>query len=139
MDWDLSAVRGRLRPPFAVVLGSPREAAALPEALGDGPAVCYQMDLHQAGRLREELRGRPAEVVTAPDVWDRPADRQTVLYPVPRDGERALKIDMVEQAFHVLLSGGTLIVLSPYARDNLFAGLVKKVFGRCHAHVTPQG
>jgi 16S rRNA (guanine1207-N2)-methyltransferase len=122
----------------AVVLGSPGEAARIVAALGGPDVTCYQMDLYQAERLREALaeQGLAARVVTAPDLWDLPADFQTVLYPAARGSERALKIDMVEQAYHVLRPRGTLVVWSPYETDQLFPGLLKKVFGRVH---TPEG
>src|SRR5207244_3987873 len=79
---------------------------------------------------QQDIRAR---VVTAPDLWDLPADFQTLLYQVPPRGERGLKIDMVEQAFHVLRPHGTLAVLSPYEREQLFPAALKKVFGRVHA------
>jgi 16S rRNA G1207 methylase RsmC len=63
---------------------------------------------------------------------ERGAGFQTLIYPVPLGGERALKLDMVEQAFHVLKPQGTLIVLSPYDKDDLFPAALKKVFGRLH-------
>jgi 16S rRNA (guanine1207-N2)-methyltransferase len=44
-----------------------------------------------------------------------------------------LKIDMVEQAYHVLRPRGIFAVLSPYRKDAFFPPLLKKVFGRVHA------
>jgi 16S rRNA (guanine1207-N2)-methyltransferase len=128
-------VASRLRSPLAIVLGSPAGAADLAAAAGSADLVCYQMDLHQAGRLREELaaRGVSGRVVTHPDLWDLPAEFQTVLFPAQKGVERELKIDMVEQAFHILRPGGTLLVLSEFDKDRLFAELLKKVFGRVHA------
>ena len=132
-DW-LSSLGDRLRPPFVVVLGSPREAAECAAALA-GDVTCFQTDLYQAERLREELRqrGRDARVETLPDLWDLPADFQTAVYPAPPGGERALKLDMIEQAFHVLRPHSTLAVLSAYAADQFFPSALKKVFGRFHA------
>src|SRR5262245_31897759 len=132
---------GRLRPPFAVVLGAPREAADLAAALGDADTVCYQMDLFQAERLREELaeRGSGARVVAAADLWDLPADFRTALYPVPEGGERGLKLDVVEQSFHVLQPHGTLAVLSPHEKDQLFPAALKKVYGRVHTPAASGG
>ena len=49
-----------------------------------------------------------------------------------RGGERELKIDMVEQAFHVLRPGGALVIWSSYETDPFFPTLLKKVFGRVH-------
>jgi 16S rRNA (guanine1207-N2)-methyltransferase len=128
-------VRGKARPPLAVVLGSPAEVAHCLSALEGIEAACYQMDLHQAERLRVELAERqvPARVVTAADLWDLPADFQTVLYLPPRGGERELKIDMIEQAFHILRPHGTLVVWSTYESDPFFPALLKKIFGRVHA------
>jgi 16S rRNA (guanine1207-N2)-methyltransferase len=134
-EFDLAEVLGaKLRPPVAIVLGSPHEAADLASALPAEETVCYQMDLYQAERLGEELaeRGAAAKVVTAADLWDLPADFQTVLYPAPEKGERTLKIDMIEQAFHVLRPHGTFIVLSPYEAEQFFPAALKKVFGRVH-------
>jgi 16S rRNA (guanine1207-N2)-methyltransferase len=127
-------VREKLRPPLAVVLGSPAEVVHLLAAAPDVEAACYQMDLHQAERLTAEL-GEPnaaARAVTLPDLWDLPAEFQTAVYMPARGGERELKIDMVEQAFHVLRPGGTFVVWSSYESDPFFPSLLKKVFGRVH-------
>jgi 16S rRNA (guanine1207-N2)-methyltransferase len=130
-----AAVLERARPPVALVLGSPGEVARIVAAFGGADVTCYQMDVYQAERLRAALeeQGLPGRVVTAPDLWDLPADFQTVLYPAARGSERSLKIDMVEQASHVLRPRGTLVVWTPYEADQLFPGLLKKVFGRVHA------
>lgn len=130
-----AALVERARRPLAVVLGAPVEVARTVEALGAADVTCYQMDLYQADRLRAALdeRGLAGRMATAPDLWDLPADFQTVLYPVARGGERELKIDLVEQAYHVLRPHGTLLVWSPYETDQLFPALLKKVFGRVHA------
>src|SRR5438132_2496289 len=100
----LAALGSKARPPFGIVMGSPVEAANLALALSASEIVCYQMDLYQAERLELEL-GQfelSAKVVTAPDLWDLPAEFQTLLYPVPQRGERGLKLDLIEQAYHVL-------------------------------------
>src|SRR5262249_15231370 len=117
------------------VLGSPREVAELLAQTGAQEATCYQMDLHQAERLREELAERAvrAQVVTAPDLWDLPGDFATALFPAAEGGERDLKIDMVEQAFQLLRLRGQLVFLSPYENDQLFPGLLKKIFRSVHA------
>jgi 16S rRNA (guanine1207-N2)-methyltransferase len=135
VDEFLDAVRDKIRPPVAVVLGAPREVAALVEGLKTSDVVCYQMDLYQAGRLGEELAevGSEARVVTAADLWDLPAEFQTVLYPVPQGGERILKLDMIEQAFHVLRPRGNLLVFSPYEKDQFFPTGLKKIYGRVHS------
>jgi 16S rRNA (guanine1207-N2)-methyltransferase len=138
---DLTVVQNKIRPPVAVILGAPGEVVRLVTGLETPEVVCYQMDLYQADRLREELgrQNLTAQVVTAPDLWDLAADLQTVLYPVPPGGERHLKIDMIEQGFHVLRPRGTLIVLSSYAKDEFFPTALKKVFGRFHAPMTDVG
>lgn len=130
-----SVLAGKLRSPFGVVLGSPAAAAELAGALPSSDIVGYQMDLFQAARLRAELeeRGRFAEVVTAPDLWDLPDPVQTLVYPVALGGERALKIDMIEQAFHVLRPHGVFVVLSPFEKDSFLPNALKKVFGKVHS------
>jgi 16S rRNA (guanine1207-N2)-methyltransferase len=137
MGWQACAeiIRRKLRPPLAIVLGAPREVTELLAELAINEATCYQMDLYQADRLRAELSqaGVAAQVVVSADLWDLPPIFQTVLYPAPRGGERSLKIDMIEQAFHVLGPRGLLLVLSPFTNDQLFPGLIKKVFGSVHA------
>jgi 16S rRNA G1207 methylase RsmC len=128
-------VRDKARPPLAIVLGSPAEVAHCLNFLGGIETSCYQMDLYQAERLHAELAQQrtTAKVATAADLWDLPAEFQTVLYLPARAGERELKIDMIEQAFHILRPHGTLIVWSPYETDPFFANLLKKIFGRVHA------
>jgi 16S rRNA (guanine1207-N2)-methyltransferase len=129
----------KIRPPVVVILGRPRGVADLLEEFPSPAATCYQMDLYQADRLREELsrRGLGAQVVTAADLWDLPPDFETCVFPAAKGAERSLKLDMVEQAFHVLRPAGTFVVLSPYPNDQLFPALLKKVFGRAHA--SPKG
>ncbi len=132
-----AAVHDQLRGPLGVVLGSPRPVAELLESLPpwEGEIVCYQMDLFQAERLREVLaeRGVKARVATAPDLWDLPGGFATLLYPVAEGGERLLKLDMLEQAYHVLRPQGQLVVLSPYEKDQFFPAALKKIYGRVHA------
>jgi len=129
----LPTVADRVEPPVCVALGSPRPAAAFVAKLGGVETVCWQFDLHQAEKLRAELRAANAvaEVVTAADLWDLPARFRTVVFPAAAQAERELKIDVVEQAFHVLADGGKLVTLSECEKDSLFAGWHKKVFGKC--------
>jgi 16S rRNA (guanine1207-N2)-methyltransferase len=131
----LAALGNKVRPPLGIVMGSPVEAADLVLALNTNETTCYQMDLFQARRLELELGqfDLSAKVVTLPDLWDLPAEFQTLLYPVPQGGERALKLDLIEQAFHVLRPHGMLLVLSPYEKDQVLPAALKKVFGRVHA------
>jgi 16S rRNA G1207 methylase RsmC len=137
-DWLaawLPALQARLRPPVAIALGSPRQVAALAQILELKDAVAYQMDLWQAGRLEAELnqRGVTATVITAADLWDLPGTFQTVLYPVEPRGERMLKLDMIEQAFHLLKPHGTVIVMSRHEKEQFFPAALKKIYGRVHA------
>ncbi len=137
----LTAAAGeRLRPPVAVILGAPHEVAPLAVQL-PGEVVCYQMDLYPAEQMRDEIQaiGAQARVITLPDLWDMPVDFQTVVYPAPKGGERPLKVDMVEQAFHILRPHGTLLVHSPFEDDPFFPGQLKKVFGKVHAPLVPHG
>jgi 16S rRNA (guanine1207-N2)-methyltransferase len=92
------------------------------------------MDRFQADRLTGALRvrDRTANVETCADLWDLPVQFQTLIYPVPKGGERALKLDMIEQAYHTLAPHGVFIVLSPYDQDDLFGPALKKVFGKVH-------
>jgi 16S rRNA (guanine1207-N2)-methyltransferase len=128
-------LRTKVRAPLAIALGSPAEVVHCVASLGGLETTCYQMDLHQAERLRAELADAQlsAHVVTAPDLWDLPAGFQSALYLPARGGERELKIDMVEQAFHVLRPHGTFFVWSPHETDPFFPTLLKKIFGRIHA------
>ncbi len=129
---DPGTLRDKVRPPVVVILGSPAEAAGLAVGLGASDVTCYQMDLYPAGRLEQELAGSGVRVVTAADLWDLPATFQTAVYPLARGGERALKLDMIEQAYHVLAPRGKLLVLSPYENDDFVPKALKKVFGRVH-------
>ena len=137
----LTLVTGKTRPSLAIVLGSPNEVADICADLGDNDTTCYQMDLYQAERLQEELtkRNATAKVVTAPDLWDLAGPFQTALYPVSQGGERGLKIDMIEQAYHILAPSGQLIVLSPYEKDQFFPLALKKVYKRVHAPAAGAG
>jgi hypothetical protein len=116
-------LKDKIRSPLAVALGAHRQVAGLLAGLAVDEVRCYQMDLHQAGRLREDLAAfQPApRIITSADLWDLPADFQTVLLPSSKGEERSVRIDMVEQAFHLLRPGGTVVVLSPYQPDRLFA------------------
>ena len=128
----LAAARPRLRPPVVVAFGAPRLAADVVAGLDLPDTVCYQMDLHQTDRVRDELGqiGAAATVTTTPDLWDLPAEFNTVLYLSPARGERELKRDVVEHAYHVLRPRGLLVVLSPVAKDQFFPVVMKKTFGK---------
>jgi 23S rRNA (guanine1835-N2)-methyltransferase len=126
-------VEDRVRPPACIALGPPWAAASIARRIGRPDTVCFQTDLHQAGRVRECLdeQGATAEVVAKPDLWDLEQRFNTVVFPAAAFGDRELKIDTIEQAYHVLAPGGLLISLSEYERDNQFAKWHKKVFGKC--------
>src|SRR5262249_61315687 len=75
----------------------------------------------------------------APAPGDLPAEFQTALSPAPAEGERALKLDMIEQAFHVLRPGGTLVAVSGHGQEQFFPAALRKVFGRCHTPAEGEG
>jgi len=127
-------IAARVRPPVAIVLGSPQQAAELVSLCPAGEVTCFQLDLHQAGRLEEELHliGRSARVETRPDLWDLPGLYQTVLFPIARHGERELKLDLLDQALPIMKPKGLLIALSEYDNDILLPKALKKLFGKLH-------
>jgi 16S rRNA (guanine1207-N2)-methyltransferase len=133
------SLTSRLRPPVLVALGSPAEVAHLASHTPtDLHPTAWQMDLFQAERLRAVLgeQARKADVVTTADLWDVTAPDgpgfQTVVFLPARGGERELKIDVVEQAYHALRPGGLFLVWSSYESDQFFAPQLKKVFGKVH-------
>jgi 16S rRNA (guanine1207-N2)-methyltransferase len=105
----------------------------LAKAVGHADVTCLQFDVFAAGRLREKLaqEGVSAEVVVAADVWDAPRKYRTVLFPAAAHSDKELKLDVIEQAFHVLEDGGRFITLSEYERDVQFARWQKRMFGKC--------
>ncbi|MSU79524.1 MAG: methyltransferase domain-containing protein [Gemmataceae bacterium] len=127
-------IESRLRPPFGIALGSPGDAAELAHCLPEGETTCWQLDQFQADRLSEalRLRGRDAKIAVTPDLWDLDGAFQTLLYPVAFGGERALKLDVIEQAFHALKPQGSLVLFTPYDHDHFFAPALKKIFGKVH-------
>jgi 16S rRNA (guanine1207-N2)-methyltransferase len=128
-----ATVARRVRPPVCVAMGPPWPVANLVQAINDPATVCYQMDLHQADRVRECLAevGTTAEVVVHPDLWDLPPRFGTVLFPAAAQADRELKLDVIEQSQHVLEPGGLLLTLSEYEKDSQVAKWHKKVFGKC--------
>lgn len=126
-------VAEKVVPPVLIALGSPWPVTQLVLTLGGKETVCYQMDVFAADRLRAKLaeNGAAAEVVIAPDLWDLPARFHTVLFPAAAHSDRELKIDIVEQGFHVLEEGGLYVTLSEYEKDVQFAKWHKRVFGKC--------
>ena len=128
-----ATVARRVRPRVCIATGPPWPVANLVAAIGAPDTVCFQMDLHQASRVRDCLAevGTAAEVVTGADLWDTETRFDTVVFPAASYADRELKIDMIEQAYHVLKPGGVLLSLSEYERDNQFAKWQKKIFGKC--------
>jgi 16S rRNA (guanine1207-N2)-methyltransferase len=126
-------VAGRVRPPVCVALGPPWPTANLVKAFGGLESTCVQFDLYQADRVRECLAEveASAEIVTKPDLWDLEPRFNTVIFPASSQADRELKIDIIEQSYHILQPGGVLLSLSEYERDNQFAKWHKKVFGKC--------
>ena len=109
---DLFAtVAQRVKPPVCIALGPPWPVANLVKALNGVDTTCFQLDLHQTDRVRECLAevGATAEVVAVPDLWDLPQKFQTVIFPASAHAERELKLDMVEQAYHILVPGGVFL------------------------------
>jgi len=128
-----ASVSSRIRPPVCVALGPPWPVANLVQAIGASDTTSFQMDLHQAQRVRECLAeiGASAEVAVQPDLWDLEPRFETVLFPASAHADRELKIDTIEQAYHILKPGGLLISLSEYEKDSQFAKWHKKIFGKC--------
>jgi 16S rRNA G1207 methylase RsmC len=137
----LEQAMSRIRPPALFVLGAPRLIAQLAARIDLPGTVSYQMDLHQADRLREEFSSGSinAKVSVAPDLWDLPAEFNTVIYPSPPRAERELKLDMVDQAQHVLQPNGLFVALSPIAPDQFFPKLMKKVYGKAATANSSEG
>lgn len=127
------SVTGRVEAPVCIAMGSPRPVAHLAEIVAKPGTTCFQMDMHQAEKLRRELSKHEvtADVVAGSDLWDLEQKFNTVLFPAAAGAEADLKLDMIEQSFHVLNPGGKLITLSEYSRDSRTAKWHKKVFGKC--------
>lgn len=127
----LDPVRTRLRPPVLVALGPPRAVADL-AALVPAPVTCLQMDLFQAERVRQEMleTGADAQVLALPDIWDAPGRFGSVVFPMQTMGEREMKLDVLEQAYHVLEPGGLVAVLSGTVPEILAPKWLKKLYGK---------
>src|SRR5436190_540384 len=99
----LPVLQAKMRMPACIVLGSPKQVAELIEAIPVENPVDFQFDLHQAERVTEAVRecGKSATVATHQDPWDLGPQFQTVIFPVEPQGERMLKVDMIEQAYHI--------------------------------------
>ncbi|HEV3385577.1 MAG TPA: methyltransferase [Gemmata sp.] len=131
---DLFAtVAHRVKPPVCIALGPPWPVANLVKAFNGVDTTCFQLDLHQTDRVHECLTEleTTAEVVASGDLWDLPQRFQTVIFPASAQSERELKLDVVEQAYHILVPGGIFLTLSEHEKDNQFAKWQKKVYGKC--------
>src|ERR1700709_1065137 len=111
-------VASKVAPPGDIVLGSPWPVTQLVGALGGVETTCFQMDLYQAARLREKLAQESvtAEVITSADLWDLSAKFRTAIFLATAFSDYELKLDMVEQGFHILEPGGRFITFSEYKR-----------------------
>ncbi|MCX7664282.1 MAG: class I SAM-dependent methyltransferase [Gemmataceae bacterium] len=133
----IEAIQPRIQYPALIVMGSAHQALEFVEFLShsapEGGLSCYQMDLHHGTKLSTLLKEKnlSAKIELHPDLWDVPAQYRTVLLPISAHGERELKLDLIEQAYHVLVAGGLLIALSEYQADQLLPKAMKKVFGKC--------
>lgn len=127
------SIAARVAPPVCIPMGAPKSVAFLVQAMNLPGTTCFQMDLFPGARLREDLQelGAAAEVVTAADLWDLPQRFNTVLLPAGSHTDRELKLDLIEQGYHILKPGGVFITLSEYEKDTEFAKLHKKMFGKC--------
>jgi 16S rRNA (guanine1207-N2)-methyltransferase len=128
-----ATVAHRVKPPVCIALGPPWPAANLVKSLNGADVTCVQFDLHQTDRIRECLAEveATAEVKAAADLWDLPQRFQTVIFPASAPADRELKLDVVEQAYHILQPGGVFLTLSEYEKDNQFAKWQKKMYGKC--------
>ncbi|MGF1578220.1 MAG: class I SAM-dependent methyltransferase [Gemmataceae bacterium] len=135
---DLSTHLGaKIADPLGIIMGPTREVAEFLRQRQTPTDVVYHMDFYNAQKLEEELQASSvdATIFTAADLWDLPNPLKTLIYPVPMRGERELKLDLLEQAYHVLEPHGRLIVISPYARDSFFQPALKKLFGKVNMPV----
>lgn len=131
---DLFAtVAHRVRPPVLFAMGPPWPVANLVKAVNAPDTACFQMDLHQADRVRECLAevGATAEVIVHADLWDLPPRFNTVIFPAAAHADRELKLDVIDQAQYVLAPGGLFLTLSEYEKDDQIAKWHKKVYGKC--------
>ena len=130
-------LKASIRGPLVILMGSPAEIGNLLEQLKLPDALCLQLDLHQARAVQAELaeRGITARVEVVKDFWDIQHGQATVLVMAQMRGERELKIDMIDQAFHSLSTGGRILVWCPTIDDSLHPELLKRFFGKTHAHI----
>ncbi|MFL5330448.1 MAG: class I SAM-dependent methyltransferase [Gemmataceae bacterium] len=128
----LRPVHDRIAGRVLILMGAPGTVVDLATALNHCEITCYQMDRYQADRLREQLsaHARTAKVVCTADVWDIPETFDSAVFPSPPHGERELKLDLMEQSYHVLRDRGLITVLSPVSKDQFFPPLLKKIFGK---------
>jgi len=128
-----AVVHERIEPPLLIVLGLPGQVTRAVEELNKPDITCWQLDRFPAEIIARNV-GEKDKVVKTADLWDLPTPYQTVLYLPERAGERELKIDMIEQAYHVLPPQGQLLVWSPTPVDPFFPTQLKKIFGKVSQH-----
>jgi len=126
-------VADRVTPPVLVALGPVWPVTQLVSALNGVETTLFQFDVYQAERLKEKLAQEKltAEVIVGADLWDLPAKFNTVIYPASMQSDYELKLDVVEQGYHVVAPGGRFITLSEYDHDTTFHKVQKKTFGKC--------
>jgi 23S rRNA (guanine1835-N2)-methyltransferase len=130
-------LKAAIKGPVVVLMGSPAEVGNLLDQLKLPDALCLQLDLHQSRAVGAELkeRGLNARVEVVKDFWDHQHGQATLVVMAQMRGERELKIDMIDQAFHSLSPGGRIVVWCPTTDDQLHPDLLKRFFGKTHAHV----
>lgn len=126
----------RIKPPFAVIMGSPTDVVNLLHSSPHKEAVCYQMDLFQAERLQQLLQDAniPAQVRVEPDLWNLGPNFASAVYLPASSGERDLKTDILEQGFHILNPSGQFMVWSAQQNDSFFPDAMRKIYKKVHIH-----
>ena len=125
-------LHARIKPPILIILGSPRLVAQIAGSL-NSPVSVFQLDLFQSEQIKNSLNalGRTEDkIICQSDLWDLSPQYQTILFPIAAHGERELKIDMLEQAFHLLPKDGLLVSISEYESDELLPKWHKNLFGK---------
>ena len=114
-------------------MGSPAQAADLWPASGTSrPSATRWTSTRPTSSANSSASlGLPATVETHPDLWDLPARFNTALFPVAAHGERELKLDLLDQSFHVLGPARAAHLAVRVPGRQLLPKWHKKVFGKC--------
>lgn len=130
-------LKAAIRGPLVILMGSPAEIGNLLSQIQAPNVLCLQLDLHQSRAVQAELneRGIQARVEVVKDFWDHQHGQATLLVMAQIRGERELKIDLIDQAFHSISPGGRIVVWCPGTDDTLYPELLKRFFGKTHAHI----